>query len=188
MEFFPDFKLGMWNAWLFMSVFLLQMLVIMLISRQVRERSHVPNEAKRNRLERYTGGLANLFWLLTLIYSVFLPLQTGTIWFYIGLAIYIIGLFFLMRATFDFITTPSNQIIQKGVYRHSRHPMYLATFLICSGCGFASNSWLFILITVLMAVFLIEEALIEERYCHEEYGNAYNEYMNRVPRWLGMPK
>jgi protein-S-isoprenylcysteine O-methyltransferase Ste14 len=28
----------------------------------------------------------------------------------------------------------------------------------------------------------------EERHCLKYYGNAYREYMNRTPRWLGIPK
>ena len=188
MSLIPDFELGLWNAWIFMCIFILQMLVIMFVGNQVWERSHVPIEAKHNRLEKYTGSIANFFWLSAMIYSVFLPFRLDTIWFYTGFIIFIIGLYFITRATFDFITTPSDQIIQKGAYKYSRHPMYLATFLICLGSGIASISWLFILITVLLAVFFYKEALIEERYCLDEYGNAYQEYLNRVPRWIGLPK
>jgi protein-S-isoprenylcysteine O-methyltransferase Ste14 len=28
----------------------------------------------------------------------------------------------------------------------------------------------------------------EERHCLEKYGEAYLEYMNRTPRWIGLPK
>jgi len=28
----------------------------------------------------------------------------------------------------------------------------------------------------------------EERFCLEKYGDAYREYMNRTPRWIGFPK
>jgi protein-S-isoprenylcysteine O-methyltransferase Ste14 len=28
----------------------------------------------------------------------------------------------------------------------------------------------------------------EERFCLKEYGDAYREYMNRTPRWIGITK
>jgi len=30
--------------------------------------------------------------------------------------------------------------------------------------------------------------IVEERFCLEKYGDAYREYMNRTPRWIGIPK
>jgi protein-S-isoprenylcysteine O-methyltransferase Ste14 len=29
---------------------------------------------------------------------------------------------------------------------------------------------------------------VEERYCKEKYGDSYKEYLNKVPRWIGIPK
>ncbi len=188
MSFKPIFKIGIWNAWIFMSIFVLQMLVILFAGKSVRERSHIPKEVKRNRLERYTGIIANIFWLLALGYSIFLPLQLGTVWFYIGLFVFIIGLILMTLATFNFMTAASDQLITEGVYRFSRHPMYLATFLICIGSGIASLSFLFIFISIIMVFCFHKEALIEERYCLDRYGSAYQEYLNNVPRWIGLPK
>jgi protein-S-isoprenylcysteine O-methyltransferase Ste14 len=28
----------------------------------------------------------------------------------------------------------------------------------------------------------------EERWCLEKYGDAYQEYMNKTPKWIGIPK
>jgi protein-S-isoprenylcysteine O-methyltransferase Ste14 len=171
-----------------MSIFLLQMLAIMFIDKRVWERSHLPREARRNKLERYVGIIANLIWLLALGYSVFLPLQLGTTWFYIGLSVFIIGLTLMALATFNFIAIPAHQLITKGAYQFSRHPMYVATFLICLGAGVATGSWLFIFFSIIMALCFYHEALIEERYCLNRYGNVYQEYINRTPIWIGVPK
>jgi protein-S-isoprenylcysteine O-methyltransferase Ste14 len=188
MSLIPAFKIGVWNAWIFMSVFLLQMLAIMLVDKRVWERSHIPVEARRNILERHVAIIGNLVWLLALGYSVFLPFRLGTTWFYVGLSVFIIGLTLMVVATIDFIATPADQLITKGAYTFSRHPMYLATFLICLGSGIAAVSWLFILVTIIMALCFYAEALIEERYCFNRYGDAYQEYMNRTSRWIGVPK
>lgn len=188
MDLIPIFKIGIWNAWIFMSIFILQMMVLMFAGKSVRERSHIPIEAKRNRFERYAGIIANFLWLIALAYSIFLPFQLGTIWFYIGLFTFIVGLTLMSIATFNFITTALDKLITKGVYKLSRHPMYLATFFICLGSGIASVSLLFILLSIIMAYCFHKEALIEERYCLDKYGNAYQEYIECIPRWIGIPK
>jgi protein-S-isoprenylcysteine O-methyltransferase Ste14 len=188
MELAPAFKVGIWNAWIFMSVFILQMLAIAFIDKRVWERSHIPNEVKRNRLERYAGILGNLFWLLALGYSVFLPFQLNTLWFYVGLFVFTIGLIFMTIATYHFITVQTDQVITKGVYRLSRHPMYLATFLICLGAGIATMSWVFLLLSIMMALCFYQEALIEERFCLEKYGDDYQKFLNSVPRCIGIPR
>ena len=187
MSLIPAFKIGIWNAWLFMSVFLLQMIAILFVDKRIREKSHVPIDTRRNRFERYVGIIGNFIWLLAMGYSVFLPLQPGTIWFYVGLSIFIIGLILMAIATFNFITTPPDLLITKGTYQLSRHPMYLATFFICLGSGIATVSWLFIFFSVIMILCFRQEALIEERYCLDKYGSAYQEYLNSVPRWFGIP-
>ena len=188
MSLIPDFKIGIGNAWLFMSVFLFQMIVIMFVDKRIQEKSHVPPEARKNNLERYTGIIGNFIWLLALAYSVFLPLQLGTLWFYVGLCVFLIGLALIGIATFNFITTPVNQLITKGVYNFSRHPMYLATFFICLGAGISAASWIFIFLSLIMALCFYHEALIEERYCLNRYGHAYREYARRSPRWIGLPR
>jgi len=187
MSLIPSFKIGILNAWIFMSVFILQMLVVMCADKIIREKSHVPMEAKNTSFEKRIGGILNMIWLLALGYSVFLPLMPDTVWFIAGLVVFIFGLFILILATFDFLTTPAEQVMKKGVYRLSRHPMYLSTFFICLGSGLAAASWLFVILSIIIALCFHQEALIEERYCLEKYGTTYQDYLNRVPRWIGIP-
>ncbi|KPK80660.1 MAG: hypothetical protein AMS27_16480 [Bacteroides sp. SM23_62_1] len=188
MFFLTDFKIGFWNAWIFMSAFLIQMLVIFFVDKRVRERSHISFKLRRNRLERYASILGNIIWFLALAYSVFLPLRTGTIWFYTGLVVFMTGLSLLTFATYNFIATPVDQLITKGVYSISRHPMYLATFLICAGAGFASGSLLFVSLSIIMSFCFYQEAVIEERYCLDRYGSAYREYQKKTSRFIGIPQ
>ncbi len=188
MSLIPAFKIGVWNAWIFMCVFLLQMIPMVLADKSVWERSHIPKDVRQNKLERNIGKIGNYIWLLALGYSVFLPFQLGTLWFYMGLTVFIIGLTLLAIATFNFMTTPVDQLITKGVYSFSRHPMYLSTFLICLGSGIATASWLFILLSIIMALCFYKEALIEERYCLHRYENAYHDYIRRTSRWMGVHK
>lgn len=188
MSFIPIFKIGVWNAWIFMSIFVLQMLLIIFARKSVSERSHVPKEVQRNRLERYTGITAHISWILALGYSIFLPFQLGTTWFYVGLFVFIFGLILMTMATIDFITADSEQLITNGAYSFSRHPIYLATFFICLGAGVASVSFLFMFLSIIMALCLRKEAFIEERHCLDKYGSVYQEYLKNVSRWINLPK
>jgi len=171
-----------------MSVFLLQMAAIAGVDKRVWARSHIPPGARRNWLEKYTGIIGNVVWLLALGYSVFLPLQFASIWFYLGLFAFVIGVILLVTATVNFVTAPPDELVTTGAYRYSRHPMYLASLLICLGSGLAALSWLFILLSTAMAICFHREALIEERYCLDKYGNAYQQYRSRTPRWVGLPR
>jgi protein-S-isoprenylcysteine O-methyltransferase Ste14 len=121
-----------------------------------------------------------------LVYSIFLPLQLGTAWFYAGLAIFLAGLAVLTAATFSFATAPMDVPINKGIYRYSRHPMYLASLLIYLSVGIASASWVFLLIFVLQSVSIGIAAVEEERYCLRKYGDAYRRYMEMTPKYLGI--
>ena len=180
-------KIGFWNAWIFMSVFIIQMLIILLVNKTASERSHVPNDAKRTIFEKYTGNIANILWWLLLGYSIFLPLLLNTFWFYTGCSVCGLGVLLLLFSTISFIRTPADKLIEKGVYQFSRHPMYLATFLICLGSGIAAVSYSFIAMSILLVLCLHHEAIVEERYCLKMYNDIYKDYMNKVPRWIAIP-
>jgi len=180
-----SYKIGFWNAWLFMSVFVFQMAAIFIIDRRAWQRSHVPGETSRNQIEKYAGIIGNIVWLLAMLFSVFLPFQLGTAWFHVGLAVFLFGLILLTIATFNFIGASESQLITKGVYRLSRHPMYLASFFICLGSGIAAASWMFALLSSMMAFCFYIEARIEEKYCLDKYGDAYKKYMAETPRVMG---
>jgi protein-S-isoprenylcysteine O-methyltransferase Ste14 len=186
MSFIPAFKIGIGNAWIFMSVFILQMLPMLFAGKHVWEKSHVPTELRRNRLEKNIVIINNFIWLLAIVYSIFLPLRPGTAWFFIGFSLFIIGFILMIIATSNFITTATNKLITKGAYKFSRNPMYLATLFICMGAGIAAASWLFIFLSIIMAFCFHREIFIEERYCLDKYGNVYREYLNSVPRWIGV--
>ena len=143
---------------------------------------------KLSRAYKIISFLSMPLWLLTIAYSVFLPLKLGTLWFAIGLVIYLLGLVMSISATIKFATTPINEPITKGAYRYSRHPLYTALVLIYLSVGIASASWIFLVVVIMWGVLLNISVADEERYCLGKYGLAYREYMNGTPRWLGIPK
>jgi protein-S-isoprenylcysteine O-methyltransferase Ste14 len=167
---------------------LIQTLAIRLVSKEVYQRASYPPDMKLSPTTRIANYVSMPLWLLSTAYSIFLPLKLGTMWFVIGLIIFLLGLFISVIMTINFATAPMNEPITRGAYRYSRHPGYAGVFLIYLSVGIASASWIFLLFTIIWAVFVSISVKDEERYCLERYGLAYREYMNRTPRWLGIPK
>jgi len=182
----PAFEIGLCNAWIFMLYHFLPMPLLMLIHRGETEQfQSVPHSETEKKLY----PVAWIVWLLASAYSIFLPLQLGTIWFYIGLPVSIVGLITYTIVIVTFATTPiDNEPLTKGLYRYSRHPMYITQLVLFVGVGIASASWLFLLFSIVYTILSFVIAIPEERFCCEKYGDAYREYMNRTPRWIGIPK
>jgi len=143
---------------------------------------------RHNKNEKRALLFYHIIYFLGFIYSIFLPLKLGTIWFYIGLPISLIGLIIYTRIIVDWITTSADVPITKGTYQYSRHPLYLTPFIIYIGIGIASASWVFILGSIMLIIIPQFFVLPEERFLIEKYGEFYIDYMNRTPRWIGIPK
>ncbi|MFC2019266.1 methyltransferase family protein [Chloroflexota bacterium] len=188
MSLIPAFEIGVWNGWLFMSSFLWQWLAVSLASKRVSQRTGHPTDMHRSKAGRIMGTAAAVTWITATTYSIFLPLQLGRLWFFFGLGIFIPGLILLIVSTLNFARAPLDKPITNGLYRYSRHPMYLAMFLIYISTSLASASWLFLLLSIITFFLIRVEAILEERYCLDKYGAAYRQYMNRTPRWIGLPK
>ena len=125
---------------------------------------------------------------IAFIYAVFLPLQLGAIWLFSGLLIYLFGIVFNIVAVLNFATSPKNKVITKGLYGASRNPMYISVLLMQIGLGIACSSWLYLLLIVMLIILFNANSSAEERYCLYMYGDDYRKYMNRMPRWIGIPK
>jgi len=190
MPLIPAFEIGVWNAWIFMLYLPLHPLIMILIDKLVG----VGNITKKmgsvpyNKAEKRIMNSSMILLILAFIYSIFLPLKLGTVWLYIGLPIYLFGLVMFVIAIVSIATTPHGEPFTKGLYRYSRHPMTLFSFFIHLGVGIATASWVFILFSVVCAVLWFVLVIPEERGCLEQYGDSYREYMNRTPRWIGIPK
>ena len=186
MSFIPAFDIGVWNAWIFMLYHFLPMPVLMLIHKSETEKVELKPHSET---EKKIYPVMWIVWILGVIYSIFLPLDIGTTWFYVGLPISLVGLAAYTMVIVTFATTPlGKEPLAKGLYRYSRHPMYVTQALMFVGVGIASASWVFLLFTVVYTIISVFCAAPEERHCLEKYGDAYRNYMNKTPRWIGVPK
>ena len=182
----PAFELGLWNAW----ILVIPMLIIFFfdVRATAARESGKSGDFQLTRKEKIIMNAVFLPMIVSFVYAVFLPLQLGTAWLYSGLLTFLFGIVFTIVALLNFATNPKDKVITKGLYRFSRNPMYIGMLLMQIGLGIACSSWLYLLLTVVLAIMINAVAPSEERYCFYRYGDDYQEYMNKTPRWIGIPK
>lgn len=81
--------------------------------------------------------------------------------------------------------TPTNAIVETGIYGWTRNPMYLGMAIAHLGLALAFDSVAALaLLPVAMAIIQTQVIAREERYLREKFGSAYTDYCTRVRRWL----
>jgi protein-S-isoprenylcysteine O-methyltransferase Ste14 len=111
-----------------------------------------------------------------------------------GLALLAIGFASLLWCVRDFYVAgrgtlapwaPPARLVVRGLYRHSRNPMYLAVLLMLVGwaVSYASTTlWLYASAVALLFHWRVRRH--EEPYLARTHGDAWRAYASRVPRWL----
>ena len=191
MSLAPVFEIGLWNAWILQLLFFLTMIVPdFLIGKEGRKRTKRMSQfVPFNRAEKILAYSTHVIIMpFVIVYSIFLPLETNTVWLYVGLPIFAVSLVMYVVTILNIATTPVDEPVTKGVYRILRHPIYFGGFLMYIGVGIACASWVVLLCAVLWLVLFHIVVPTEERFLVEKYGGAYQEYMNSTPRWIGIPR
>jgi protein-S-isoprenylcysteine O-methyltransferase Ste14 len=185
MSLVPAVELGLWNAW----VFMVPSLLLMLLSFYLFTEKRAP--APRMRLSKTTLSIclfSKVMYFAAVIYSVFIPLQFGTIWFSVGLPVTLMGLVGSIIVLVNWARTPVGEPVTSGLYRYSRQPMYVTEVLLLLGVSIISASWGFLFFPIIIGAGAVHFIAMEEAQCLGHYGVAYRDYMTRTPRWIGLPK
>ena len=187
MSWISDFEIGIWNAWIFM---IWQIIIPILLTFIVKEKTVIKklSDSVPMKFEKTSNTLSMLILIVAFIYSIFLPLQLNTPGFYIGLFIFLFGLIIEVWALLTFREAKPDGPFTTGPYRYSRHPVYFGFFLMYISITIMSLSWIFLVITIIFGIHFMIVAPAEERYCLETYGKEYQEYIERTPRYIGLPK
>lgn len=184
MSLVPEFQIGFLSAWWFSAIYATIHLVLVAV--------YPKDFAKRlfglPHFNSLKERLISLFYFIlyfgVMIYSVFLPLKLSTIWFWAGLPIFALGVILSTIAMLDFANTPSDRPVVKGIYRISRNPMQVMAVIAWLGAGIATASWVIIAACVVQCFLLYPSILAQERFCIEKYGEPYQQYMKRAPRYF----
>jgi protein-S-isoprenylcysteine O-methyltransferase Ste14 len=182
MSLVPVFEVGVWNAWILTTLLFLFIMLTGLLPRDIGKRLEPPGEMTGTR------AAMMLVFFAMLVLSIFLPLKLRTAWFWVGLALYVLGIVVSCAAVWTVGATRPGDPWTTGVYRYSRHPIALGTLLTMIGTGIASASWLLLLLAVILTIISHLSAVAEERATAEKFGEAYEAYLARTPRWIGLPR
>ncbi len=80
---------------------------------------------------------------------------------------------------------PASNLIQSGLYRFSRNPLYVSALLLQLGIALMMNNlWIILLVPISKIVFDRYVIAGEEAYLERAFGDAYLDYKRSVRRWL----
>ncbi len=175
-------EIGFFNAWLFIIPFIIVIYSPRFLHKKTWKRLGDTSWYKKK--EKKLKLWMSLIMFVLIIYTIWLPLPLGTIWFYIGLFIVVIGLVFMFIAIENYASTPLDEPITKGLYKISRNPIYFFTSITFIGISIASASWIMLLMLVLYSFIDLKIILAEEQYLLKTYGESYREYKEKVPRYF----
>lgn len=104
--------------------------------------------------------------------------------FYMGAAIYLLGLTLCAISMRNFARPHANGMNTKGLYRYSRNPMYMAYFICFLGIALLTQSLTFFVILLIFQLSGHWIILAEERWCLAHFGNSYQNYKQQVRRYF----
>ncbi|WP_265111578.1 methyltransferase family protein [Halosolutus halophilus] len=135
----------------------------------------------------YTGCLVGVAYLDA--GSVFTP---GRIAFGVGVVLVITGTLLSIVAALQLDLRTSSglttELYTDGVYRYSRNPQYVGFVVAIGGLIVCSGSLYAFLLGSLGVVWFLAAPLAEEPWLREQYGDEYDSYRERTPRFVGLPR
>lgn len=112
---------------------------------------------------------------------------------FFGIIILIAGWLIVYKSKIEFkkykqksgLNNNIKEMINTGIYRHSRNPIYPAILIINIGLSFMINS-IWALIDTFVIAWMLNHFLIkkEEVFLGNEFKDKYIEYKNKVRKWI----
>ncbi len=183
MDLVPELRLGLFNGWWFSAAYLLiNGVVIAAIPREAVKRLTV--HPSNSLFDKILLKVQMILFFGNIVFAIFVPLKLGTGWFWSGLSVFVIGMIGYVVSMVNYANTPMDKPVVRGLYRISRNPIHVSSFIAWLGVGIATMSWIILLIAIVEQILMHKTTLDEERFCLEAYGDSYREYMEKVPRYL----
>jgi protein-S-isoprenylcysteine O-methyltransferase Ste14 len=110
----------------------------------------------------------------------------GFFLFAFGLCIHITGIYTLNKHwSAVVVIKQDHQLVETGIYKTIRHPIYAGLLLEFLGFGLALSNWITILVLVLPnAASLAYRIHVEERALAAHFGDAYTQYARKTSRLI----
>ena len=82
------------------------------------------------------------------------------------------------------LSNPPDRIVERGIYRWVRNPMYLGHMIFLAGLAIFLASWVAAVVFVAHLPWFDARAREDERHLAERFGDEYRGYCRRVRRWI----
>lgn len=80
---------------------------------------------------------------------------------------------------------PPNQLVSKGPFRYSRNPMFVASAMIWLGEFLLTGALLMLLYALAWIIFNHIHLIVnDEKWLEQRFGNTYQTYKRKTPRYL----
>jgi protein-S-isoprenylcysteine O-methyltransferase Ste14 len=187
----PDY----WQAWIFLAVFFVSVLLITLYlmkkdSKLLERRMNAGPGAEKERSQKIIQSLATIGFIAVIVFpavdhrfgwsSVPLPVALA------GDALVTLGLliiFFVFKEnTFTssvIEVDPEQRVIATGPYALVRHPMYVGALVMLLGVPLALGSWWGLFMVIPITLVIVWRLVDEEKFLVKNL-SRYSEYQNKV--------
>lgn len=183
LEFIPKFSFGLLNGWIYFVFYLIIFIIVMsTCSREVKKRLY--DRSLWDKKTKIITAIGKLFSFANIIMIFLAAIQFGTIEFIIGTVLYSVGLIGLGIAIINYRNAPLDKPITRRLYIISRNPQMVMIYIMFAGMILVIASWInliFLCISIICAHFSI---LGEEKALTDQYGESYQEYKKKVPRYF----
>lgn len=138
-----------------------------------------------------TKGIEKIFYLVNIITTLlllvmpfFLKIRLNGLSGFMGFGILASGFVLYTIAIIQFASPNITGLTTTGLYSISRNPMYVAFFLYFLGSCILTSSWLLLIVLIVFQISVHFLIISEERWCRDQFGETYAEYMEKVNRYL----
>jgi len=101
-----------------------------------------------------------------------------------GWRVMIVGLVYIKRGGLN-KKVHAEALVTDGMFRHCRNPLYVGNILVLLGLlVIHNNPWVYLLGGAFFLVSYVAIVATEERFLRAKFGAAYEDYTERVNRWL----
>ena len=161
--------------------------------------SRKPHEGREDLTGEHKIGDAGQFILFILFFIVWIVdcffyefseifIQNFSMFIRLPIAIIVFGFAgYLAKASLKIVfdeVREKPQVINKGVFRLVRHPMYLSAILLYLAFLIFKISLASLLVWIVTFLFYHFIARYEEKLLVEQFGSDYEKYMKSVPMWI----
>jgi protein-S-isoprenylcysteine O-methyltransferase Ste14 len=192
MLFAPAWTLDYWQAWIYLSIFGISVLLIYIY---LYKSDTKLLERRLNMKEKEKSQKTIQFFIYILYICLFIlsSLDHRFFWSNVPFSVVIAGdalvsfgyfiIFIVLKEnSYAFATielTPDHKVISTGIYSLVRHPMYLGAIVLLLGTPFALGSWWGLFIFFLITFAIMVRLLDEEKFLSQDL-SGYNEYCQKT--------